>query len=99
MAVMGQNLCFNHNKLMVTRLGRAPGIRGPARVAITVRELQLGMSDLWRTHAALCMAIALGRELQWTVLNQPSRITCAMPRASFLSIFTGIVVRLRCSGF
>jgi hypothetical protein len=41
------------------------------------------------------MAIALGRELQWTVLNQPSRITCAMPRASFLSIFTGIVVRLR----
>gem|GEM_PF-2314056 len=33
------------------------------------------------------------RDLQWTGLNQPSRINCAMPRASFLSVLTGIVLK------
>ncbi len=42
-----------------------------------------------RTARTSCAA----SDLQCTGRNQPSRISWAMPRASFLSVFTGMVLK------
>ncbi len=73
---------------------RRPGLRPkPRRMPRMLISMSWSLPRMSMRAVSRARTSWAGTDLQWTDLNQPSRINCAMPRASFLSVFTGIVLK------
>jgi len=81
-----------------TRVSKVLGVVGPTLSPKPRSTPRRFISTSWRLACNSLRAVSSARvscaasDLQCTGLNQPRRISCAIPRASFLSVFTGIVL-------